>query len=310
MWGRDMLARIISTIYHRLPIKSGLTRLSFNPFVNGLFRQFPPTVMAKMRDGTPIEVEPNDYHGRVLYLFGSNDLKVAANVEAFLRPGDTFLDIGANYSTIGFAAARTVGPLGSVHLFEPQKRIAERVAQAIIAGDHRNVHLHRIGLLDEDGEFTIYANDHHSGLATFAREGNPHDLKASETCQVREIGAYVGPLVEGRPFGVKLDIEGAEPRIMPWLLAQQNMRFIVFEGVHNPEMLYKSVRASGLVIYGLCRSPLRLRIQRVDSAEGMNSFHDLVAVRLSADNDAPALVNPRTLAKSPLYAEISPPRNS
>jgi hypothetical protein len=48
----------------------------------------------------------------------------------------------------------------------------------------------------------------------------------AEECPIREIGSYAGPLITGRNFGANLDIEGAEPKVMPWLLAQPNLRFL------------------------------------------------------------------------------------
>ena len=133
-----MLVPIIAAVYRRLPIKSGVTRLSFNPVMNRLMDDCHDPMVAKMKDGNRIAVDPSDYHGRVLYLFGTNDIKVSMNAQAFLRKGDVFLDIGANYSTIGLAASSTVGPTGAVHLFEPQTRIADRVDAAIRAGGYDN----------------------------------------------------------------------------------------------------------------------------------------------------------------------------
>lgn len=297
-----MLVPMIAAVYRRLPIRSGLTRLSFNPVMNRLIGRDAAPVTARLRDGTPIEVDPSDYHGRILYLFGSNDIKVSMNANAFLRAGDVFLDIGANYSTIGIAASHVVGPGGAVHLFEPQKRIADRVEKAIKAGGYANVHLHRIGLMDTDGSFTIKAPAHHSGRATFVEHEDSAGFGAIEVCQVREIGAYVAPLVAGKPFGVKLDIEGSEPLIMPWLLAQPNLRFLIFEAAHHHQELYDDVRRSGLTLYGLDRSALKLGVTRVDDFKAMRAFHDLVAVRLRDGASAPASIDPRALARSPDYA--------
>jgi len=297
-----MLVPIISAVYRRLPIRSGLTRLSFNPLMNRLLRDRTGPVMSSLRDGTPIEVDLADHDGRILFLFGSNDIKVSMTANAFLRPGDVLLDIGANYSTIGLAASKAVGPTGKVHLFEPQSRLAERVRNAIAASGRANVELHQLGLMDKDGSFTISAPSDHSGMASFVpNEGNGRFV-AQEECQVREIGAYVGPLVAGKSFGVKLDVEGAEPHVMPWLLAQPNLRFLIFEASSNQRILHDLVRQSGRVLYGLNRDPLRLRITRIDRFEDLHAFHDLVAITLATPAAAPAVVDPRALARATLYA--------
>lgn len=292
-----MLTSILAAIYRRLPIRSGLTRLSFNGPINYLFAGRRALVRAKLRDGTPIEVDVSDYHGRILYLFGSNDIKVSMTANALLRQGDGFLDIGANYSTIGLSAARIVGPHGMVHLFEPQNRLAERVRAAIIAGKFDNVQLHQLGLMDVDGSFTIRAPTNHSGRATFVDHENSKDFNAIEVCQVRAIGPYVSPLIGATPFGAKLDIEGSEPLVMPWLIAQSNLRFLIFEAAHHHQKLYDSILSARLNLYGLNRDPFRLRITRIDRFSEMAAFHDFVAARLPNGAAPPKITSPNVLAR-------------
>ena len=292
-----MLVQMIAAAYRRLPIVSGLTPLSFNPIMNRLMKNFTAPVVATLTDGKKIVVDLQDYHGRILYLFGTNDKKVSLSANALLCNGDVFLDIGANYSTIGLAASHAVGLNGAVHLFEPQSRLADRVEATINSGGYTNVRLHRIGLMDKDGSLAIKAPPNHSGRATFAEHDHMRDFDETEICEVREIGAYVGPLITGRSFGAKVDIEGSEPKVLPWLLAQPNLRFLIFEAAHNHRVLFDQVNACKLTLYGLERDLLRLRISRVDHFDEMCRFHDLVAVRVAARVSAPTHVDPRKLAR-------------
>lgn len=292
-----MLVPLIAAVYRRLPIKSGLTRLSFNPVMNMLMKDCRDPMVATLADGNKIAVDPSDYHGRILYLFGTNDIKVSMAAKAFLRVGDVFLDIGANYSTIGLAASHAVGPAGVVHLFEPQSRLADRVEATIRVGGYENVRLHRVGLMDKDGTLPIKAPSHHSGRASFVEHDQSSDFEVVEECAVWEIGAYVGPLVAGRSFGAKLDIEGAEPKVMPWLLAQPNLRFLIFEAAHNHRVLYDQIRASGATLFGLERDPLRLRISRLNGYADMDRFHDLIAVRIAPSISVPTYVDPRKFGR-------------
>jgi FkbM family methyltransferase len=288
---------VLASLLHRLPIQSGLSALSFNPVVFRLMAGVPPVAPAKLRDGNWIDVTTSDYHGRVLYLFGTNDPKVERTSNALLKPNDVFLDIGANYSTIGLSASHVVGPDGAVHLFEPQRLLSDRVAKTIEQGRYRNVHLHRVGLLDRDARLTLKSPGHHSGMATFAHHDLSTKFQNVEECEVREISAYAGPLVKGRYFGAKLDIEGSEPAVMPWLLSQPNLVFLIFEAVHNQAQLYEEVRRAGLVLFGLKRHPLKLRVVRIDEFPQMAMYHDLVAIRLPAGTSAPKETHPQTLAR-------------
>jgi len=293
----QLILDALISLFHHLPIRSGLSALSFNPIVNRLISRAPQVAVAKLRDGSSIEVTTSDYHGRILYLFGTNDPKVEQTANSLLGAGDVFLDIGANYSSIGLAASHVVGPRGMVHLFEPQRLLGDRVQAVIDGGSYPNVRLHRLGLMDCDGRLTLKSPTSHSGMATFAVHGGSEAFGEVEECEVREIGAYVGPLVANRTFGAKLDIEGAEPTVMPWLLVQPNLRFLIFEAAANQRALYEAVRTAKLVLYGLKRHPLKLRLVRVDEFAEMSRFHDVVAIRIPDGASRPAEVHPRFFAK-------------
>jgi FkbM family methyltransferase len=291
---KHIVRGVVIWILRLMPLKSGVTVVAAYPLVRWLLRDLSDPAMTTLRDGTPIAVSPHDHDGRILYLFGTNDPKVASTTTSLLKPGDVFLDIGANHATIGFAAAHYVGTSGAVHLFEPQRKLGDRIAAAIEAGAFGNVTLHRIGLLDVDGTFELRSPHDHSGMATFAGSAQQSYLDSSETCTVRAIAPYVAPLVDGRHFAAKIDIEGAEPKIMPWLLTQPNMRFLIFEASNNAQELYDDVRTAGLLLYGLVRHPFLMRYHRIDGMADLALFHDVIAV--NAPGPGPRATNRNGLA--------------
>jgi FkbM family methyltransferase len=257
-----------------------------------------------MRNGLRIIVDPQDYNARVLFLFGTSDPKVEATTCALLQPDDVFLDVGANYSSIGIAASRIVGHRGQVHLFEPQRGLAERVREAIVAARLSNVWVHPVALLDRDGEMTIRYPAHHSGRATLV---DPTDSDwTAETVQVRAVADYLAPLVRQRAFGVKLDVEGAEPLLMPWLLQQPHLRFVVFEANRNQSELWSLIRKSPFALFGIERRLVLTRLRRVDDSTQLMSFHDLVAVRLPRVLRPPYRVDPVRLGRDLRDADCPP----
>lgn len=272
--------QLYSRFLHWLPVSSGLTPLSFNRLIDPLFSHCPKTVVAQMLNGILMDVDPLDYHGRILYLFGTNDPKVQAVTQGLLAPGDRFLDIGANYASIGLLAADSVGPNGQVHLFEPQPHLCEAVSNAIQRAHLTNVRLHPIGLFDRDDTLTLMRPQHHSGMATLVeREDVDPDTWETVKVPVKEISAYVKPLIGDVPFGVKIDVEGAEPILIPWLLQQPNLKFLVFEAAHHQATLWKLIQGSGLRLYGLRRLVFGKRLRAVTSFAEMAQYHDLVAIR-------------------------------
>ena len=291
-----ILMRLYGQLMHRIPVSSGLTRLSFNFFTNRQFSHCHGLLMAALLNKMLITTEPNDYNGRVLYLFGTNDPKVQAVVQALLCPGDRFLDIGANYSSIGLLAIDSVTSDGQIHLFEPQPQICHYVEEAIKAAGITNVYLHKVALMDHDGEMRLSLCQNHSGMATLV-DSSRQDGWDSIPVPVRDIAAYVQPLVGSKPFGVKIDVEGAEPVIMPWLLKQPNLKFLVFEADRNQKELWDLVKASELVPYGLKRLVFARRISRIQSYDEILLYHDLVAIRFPASFVAPQDIDVRHLGQ-------------
>lgn len=289
--------RAYRALTFRLPVRGGLTRLSFNGFTNPRFARCAGPLQAFMRNGIAIEIDPHDYHGRVLYLFGTNDPKVQQTAEALLRPGDLFLDIGANHSSIGLQLASAVGPEGQIHLFEPQPELCRRVRRAIESAGLRNVTLHEVGLMDEDGELELRRPRDHTGMATFVGGRSDQRGWVVDKRPIRAVSRYLPPLLGEARFGAKIDIEGAEMRIFPWLLEQRGLRFVIFEGGPHHEQLHGMLREHGLDLYGLARRVFALRVGRVDDLLSAAAFHDFLAVRLRPGATPPRTVHPRRLAE-------------
>lgn len=257
---------------------SGLTPLSFNRFTHALFKDAPNPLRGTMIDGTPIDVDPSDYHGRILWLFGTNDWKVSRAVNGFLKAGDNFLDIGANYGTIGLMARHKIGPTGHIHLFEPQPELAERLDKAILDGGVSNATVHRVALFDHDDTMTLQLFSNHSGRATIV--GAVAGKKNQDEIQVpvKEARAYVAPLVGDRPYGVKIDIEGAEINVLPGLFQARPPTFVVFEGDRSKHELFDFFHENGFEIYGLCRSLLVPKVGLVREFSDWEIYHDFIAI--------------------------------
>ena len=161
----------------------------------------------------------NDYHGRIFWLFGNNDWKVTHAACALSRPGDVFLDIGANHGTVGFAVGRIVGPEGHIHMFELQAYLARRLRGVVEQNALGNVTVHEAALLDRDGETTMSMPRCYSSMASIMAEMQS-DSRFTERVTVRtaDTRPYVESLTADRPFGIKIDIEGTEPLVLERLI--------------------------------------------------------------------------------------------
>jgi hypothetical protein len=112
-------------------------------------------VLTKLRCGSKLVVNPNEYLGRSVYYSGDWDRKITWVISKLLRPGDVFIDIRAHCGVAAIAAAKLVGSLGAVHAFEPQPDLAAMLAESAESDGHNCVHIHNIALSDKAGELDL-----------------------------------------------------------------------------------------------------------------------------------------------------------
>jgi FkbM family methyltransferase len=136
---------------------------------------------------------------------------VTRQVRDLLKPGDTFLDIGANIGYFTLLAAALVGPQGKVIAFEPRADNCKLLQDSIAENGFRNIDLHPYAVAEREQTFVIDASGANTNgrivdysPASTAIEVPPHLVKAV---------TLDGFLAEVADIDlIKMDIEGAEPR--------------------------------------------------------------------------------------------------
>ena len=83
-----------------------------------------------------------------------------------LRPGDTFVNIGANFGLVSLVGAKAVGPTGHVHSFEPQPDVAEMLRKSAARNGMKQLAVHEVALSDSEGIMTLQVPEGHSGSAS------------------------------------------------------------------------------------------------------------------------------------------------
>lgn len=143
------------------------------------------------------------------------DLPTWMLIRAILRPGDSFVDVGANIGMVTLLAARCVGPSGRVESFEPNPRALARLRHHVAANELRRVTVHPAGLSDTSGELVLRMLSAETSKGTFG------DLRADEAGRFAEEhvarverGDDVLDLPSDPPLTVKIDVEGFECRAL------------------------------------------------------------------------------------------------
>jgi FkbM family methyltransferase len=139
-----------------------------------------------------------------------------------VRPGDTVLDVGANYGYYTYPLSRAVGPSGRVYAFEPVPFTYATLARVTRLLGLRNVVLVPKGCSDAAGvvEFSVpvqksgapSAGQAHIGSRNDKRAGAESQVRWARTtpvrCEVVALDDYLPPIANLSL--IKCDIEGAE----------------------------------------------------------------------------------------------------
>jgi len=102
-------------------------------------------------------LDPASYLGLTLLERGAYEPEMMATVERYLRPGDTFVDLGANEGYFTAAGARRVGPAGRVLAIEPQRRLQAVLRRNFaLNGCSDRVALAAVAISDHAGEAALH----------------------------------------------------------------------------------------------------------------------------------------------------------
>lgn len=274
------MLEIFSWILRKYPFKCGLTRLAGLTWIQKAMSSREPEIVTPLRDGTPIRVSLRDFNGQLIYLFGSVDPKIVDICTSLSMPNDIFLDIGANHGVVGFFCHPCLENSGQVHFFEPQPDLCERIEEVISSQHMGSVFLHRYGLMDRDATLTFSNPSGHSGAGSFVSQSS--QATTQRILPVRNVATVLPAIIGDREFAAKVDIEGGEIYVLPWLISQERLRYVLFESVALTESdsIYNAFINSDFILFGVIRSLFRTKVQRIQTAVQFRSFRDILAVRL------------------------------
>ncbi len=268
--------RLVSAIYRRLPVMGGHLRLA-KPW-RGRIERLDGDVTAVLRNGDRIRVDPHDYNGAELLLFGAPDRRVVEICRRFLDDGDSFLDLGANHGAVGLLCRRKIGA-GELHFVEPQPELCARIRDCLERNRVERAEVHQIGLWSEAGTLRLARPAAHSGAASLMSDAD--DSGDSIEVPVARVDAFVEQTTGGRPFGAKVDVEGAETVVVPALLACPGLRFVVFECKNDAALdpIWSAAMEEGFRVAGVIPTIRRPTLRRIESREAFGRQTDYVAYR-------------------------------
>jgi FkbM family methyltransferase len=192
-----------------------------------------------------------------VYVAGSFEPNEFAFLRRTLRPGMTFVDIGANEGLFTLFAARRVGGSGRVIAVEPSDRERRILERNLARNGLGNVTVVPHALAAEPGtaELLIAPGRHglHNTLGNFIYAYEGEIAVVRQTVAVETLDGLQERLALGRVDVIKIDVEGAEVKVLtggrtllsrsrPILLVEANEDALKCQGT-STDALLKLLRA-------------------------------------------------------------------
>jgi FkbM family methyltransferase len=171
---------------------------------------------ARTRDGARLEVDASDLVGTYIAYFGVWEPNLTSWLEARLRPGDVFVDVGANVGYFTVLSSRLVGASGRIVSIEPSPLTNTVLRRNIAANGGENVRVENVAAFDSSGEVVVFgASERIVGGTTL--DPDWADRWAFDT-QVSVSAEPLSNLLSddevARAAVLKIDVEGSELQVL------------------------------------------------------------------------------------------------
>lgn len=165
------------------------------------------------------EYDLQNYRGTAPMYFGSYALLVVDAMKRFLRPGDIFIDVGANIGYLSAIAAGLVGSTGQVHAFEPVPEYFEKLERLARANPQYSIVANPSAAGSTPGTSAIYVT-REPGQNTLVPSYKPEaEITGTLEIPVVRLDSYIQQKRIDRIALIKIDAEGYE---FPILRGLQN----------------------------------------------------------------------------------------
>jgi FkbM family methyltransferase len=242
-----------------------------------------------------MEVELPDLVAKVVYLTGWWEHAISRYVMGALKPGDIFIDVGANIGYYSLLAAKLVGTSGRVYAIEASPDIADRLERNIALNGFENVRVIRAAATDHRGTAQVFSGPSANKGATTVVEsvaGNDYSSDFA-TVPAAPLDELVGTDLYSARM-IKIDVEGAELSIIssldiPRFSGETEWSMELMPWAYSPEAVLTPFRRLGYTVYKLANSyepDFYLYPEKPHAIRALNSIPDkLTDVLISKRSD-------------------------
>ncbi|MEP6715447.1 MAG: FkbM family methyltransferase, partial [Terriglobia bacterium] len=206
--------------------------------------------------GSTLQVDARDICGRFIYYFGIWEPNLTAWIRSRLKPGDCFVDVGANVGYFSLLASTLVGDRGKVVSVEAVPRTFEMLTANLEANGASNTRAVNVAAWDKEETLSFFVSPDTIGGTSTAMAAQAQRWKLESRCSVR--GAPLGSILTADEIAaarlIKIDVEGAESHVIAGLelihaTGRGDLEFMVEISMSAFEEITDSFRKRGLFPY-------------------------------------------------------------
>ncbi len=178
--------------------------------------QIPQKLTVDLTPAVDLNINLEDYLQRWIFCHRLEDEPDYFYIGKVLKPGEHFLDIGANIGIVSLIASRSVGNTGKVYSVEALPATRKLLEENIALNEAQNIKVVPFALLDKTGEVQFFGSiDGNIGGSSLSAQGQKG---APVIVEGRTLDSLLADGTIERCDVMKMDIEGAE------ILALQGMK--------------------------------------------------------------------------------------
>ncbi|MEU0689974.1 FkbM family methyltransferase [Streptomyces uncialis] len=182
-------------------------------YLNPRLRDHPRLRVTETGSGVRVAVDTQDLIQRYLYLFGVWEPHMTGWLRRRLRPGDTYVDVGANIGYYSLLAAQLVGDEGQVVAIEASPVFHQRLLRNVVLNGHRNVRAINGAVSDAEEILTfVLASSANMGANSIVPYEGP--TESTFEIEARPLPDLLTAEEISRARVIKIDVEGAEGSVV------------------------------------------------------------------------------------------------
>lgn len=182
-------------------------------WLNPRLREHPRRAVVEARTGDVFAVDTRDLIQRYLYLFGAWEPHLTGWLRRRLRPGDGFVDVGANIGVFSVLAARLVGDEGRVVAIEASPDLHRHLVRNVRLNALGNVRALNAAVSDRPRTLTFaLASSRNTGANSIVPYDGP--VESSFQARARPLPELLDAAEIATARVIKVDVEGAEGSVV------------------------------------------------------------------------------------------------